>query len=305
MASVNLSYDLCGFKMRNPLILASGILGVSAETLEKVSNAGAGALVTKSIGQEPREGHPNPSLIELPHGLLNAMGLPNPGIDAFGEELKKLMATETPVIGSIFGKDAQEYSALAAKMEGLGVSAVELNLSCPHAKGLGLELGSDPEMVKNIVSEVTKAVKVPVLAKLTPHTPNIVELGTAAVDGGAKALVAINTIRAMKIDVATGRPVLGNKIGGYSGPAIKPIGVRACYELKSELDVPVIGVGGIMNGEDVVEYLMAGACAVQLGSAVFYDGIEVFDRIHRELRQIMEDHNYSTINDIIGLALKQ
>jgi dihydroorotate dehydrogenase (NAD+) catalytic subunit len=301
-----LNINLSGLELRNPLILASGILGVTAETMARVSAAGAGAIVTKSIGLEPREGHRNPTLIELPHGLLNAMGLPNPGIEEFCSELPKLLETGTPVIGSIFGKDAGEYAKLGAKMEEAGVSALELNLSCPHAKGLGLELGSDPEMVKNITSAVTSEVNIPVFAKLTPHTPNLVELGEAAVAGGAKGLVAVNTIKAMKIDTATGTPVLGNIIGGYSGPALKPIGVRAVYELSAaELGIPVIGVGGVMTGEDVVEYLMAGASAVQLGSAVFYDGMNAFDKIHRELRSFMESNNYSNINDIIGLALRK
>jgi dihydroorotate dehydrogenase (NAD+) catalytic subunit len=305
MASIDLKTDLCGIELENPLILASGVLGVTAETLQNVTKAGAGAVVTKSIGLRPREGHKSPSLVEVPQGLLNAMGLPNPGIDAFSEELGKLTAADTKVIGSVFGADAGEYTELALKMEALGVDAVELNLSCPHAKGYGLELGSDPEMVKSIVGAVSDSVKIPIMAKLTPHTPNIVELGTAAVDAGADALVAINTIKAMKIDTATGYPVLGNKIGGYSGPVIKPIGVRAVYELRSKLDVPVVGVGGVMTGEDVVEYLMAGACAVQVGSAVFYHGMDVFGKIHRELRQLMEEHNYAALTDIIGLALKK
>ena len=303
MPPIKTEVNLCGIEMKNPLILASGILGVTAETLAKVNLAGAGAVVTKSIGLEPRGGHPNPSLIEVPHGLLNAMGLPNPGIEGFGEELEKLKTTDFPIICSIFGRNAKEYSTLAKKMEASGVSGIELNLSCPHAKGLGLEVGSDPKMVKSIVSSVTKSVKLPVFAKLSPHTHDIVKLGSTAVDAGAAGLVAINTIKAMKIDIASGKPVLGNKIGGYSGPAIKPIGVRAVYELCSELDVPVIGVGGIMTKEDVVEYLMAGAKAVQIGSAVYYDELAVFDKINRELRSYMEEHSYSSIDDIVGKAL--
>lgn len=303
MSAPDLRIDLCGIKLENPLILASGIWGVTGESMKKVCGAGAAAVVTKSIGTTPRDGHSNPTLIEIPHGLLNAMGLPNPGIDEFGTEINILKECGVSVIGSIFGADSGEYGALAKKMEGLGVDGIELNLSCPHAKGLGLELGSDPDQVKDCVGAVKEAVKLPVFAKLTPHTPRIVDLGAAAMEAKADALVAVNTIRAVSIDIKTGTPVLGNKIGGYSGPALKPIGVRAVYELRSELDIPVIGVGGIMTGEDVVEYLMAGAAAVQIGSGVFYEGIEIFNKIEDELLTFMEDNGYAKISDIEGLAL--
>ena len=302
MSKFGLGVELCGIELTNPLILASGILGVTAETMENVGKAGAAAVVTKSIGVEPRTGHKNPSLIELPHGLLNAMGLPNPGIQEFGYELNKLKGSKLPVIGSIFGGDEKEYAVLAENMEGYGARAIELNLSCPHAKGLGLEIGSDPKMVKKVVSAVRDAVKIPVLAKLTPHTPNIVDLGRAAADGGADALVAINTIRAMSINTITGAPVLGNKIGGLSGPALKPIGVRAVYELSSELDITVVGCGGITNGPDVIEYMMAGAAAVQVGSAAFYRGTDVFKKIELELIEFMKAQDIKDINDIIGIA---
>jgi dihydroorotate dehydrogenase (NAD+) catalytic subunit len=291
--------------MTNPLMLASGILGVTAETMMRVASAGAGGVVTKSIGLIPKEGHPNPSVIEVPHGLLNAMGLPNPGIDDFGSELQKLKFLNTPVIGSIFGTNEKEYAKLARKMEEFGVQGIELNLSCPHAEGTGYELGTDPEIVKKIVKEVKSAVEIPVFAKLTPHVPRIVDIGRAALDAKADGLVAVNTIRAMSIDINTKMPVLGNKIGGYSGPALKPIGVRAVYELKSELDAVVIGVGGIMTAKDVVEYLMAGASAVQLGSAVFYHGMEIFKEINSDLVQLMKEHGYEGISELIGSAIKK
>jgi len=297
--------ELCGLKLKNPLILASGILGVTAATMIKVGSAGAAAVVTKSIGLDPRPGHKNPCLIEVHEGLLNAMGLPNPGIDEFGSELERLKGGKLPVIGSIFGGDAGEFRKLAEKMESFGAAAVELNLSCPHAKGLGLEVGSDPKMVKKVVKAVTGAVDIPVFAKLTAHTPRIVELGMAACDGGADGLVAINTIRAMKIDTVTATPVLGNRIGGLSGPVILPIGVRAVYELCSELDITVVGCGGVSRGTDVIEYMMAGASAVQIGSAAYYRGMDVFKKIEKELVQYMSEQNIKDINDIVGVAHKR
>jgi dihydroorotate dehydrogenase (NAD+) catalytic subunit len=233
------------------------------------------------------------------------MGLPNPGISDFTKELTSVKRGKMIVIGSIFGKDAKEYSKLARKMEEAGTAAVELNLSCPHAKGLGMELGTDPAMVKKITKAVSGAVNIPVWAKLTPHAPNIVEVGASAVAGGADALVAINTVKAMRINMDTGQPVLGNRSGGLSGPAIKPVGIRAVYDLASNLDVPIIGVGGIMSGEDAAEYMMAGASAVQVGSAVFYHGFGAFKKISKELSNYLKIHGYKNIKDITGLALKK
>jgi dihydroorotate dehydrogenase (NAD+) catalytic subunit len=189
-------------------------------------------------------------------------------------------------------------------MEKYGAAGIELNLSCPHAKGLGMEIGSDPKMIRSIVRAVVKKVEIPVFAKLTPQTPDIIALGRAAAESGAAGLVAINTIKAMKIDISTAMPVLGNRIGGYSGPAVKPVGVRAVYELSSDLDIPVIGVGGITTGEDVAEYMMAGAAAVQIGSAVMYNGVDAFDRIHRELRMFMESSGYTDVKKLIGAAIR-
>lgn len=297
--------SLCGLSLKNPLILASGILGVSAKTMIRVDSAGAGAIVTKSIGKEPREGHTSPSLIELNHGLLNAMGLPNPGIKNFVDELESLRGRGMVIVGSVFGKNEDEFAYVARRMEEAGAKAVELNLSCPHAKGLGMELGSDPVLVKKIVQKVKLTVDIPVWAKLTPHVPDIVEIGSSAVSGGADALVAINTMKAMRINTDAARPVLGNKAGGLSGAALKPVGIRAVYDLASNLEVPVVGVGGIMRGEDAAEYMMAGASAVQVGSAVFYHGIEAFGKIKRELAEFMEQHGYKDINEIIGIALRK
>ena len=298
--------ELVGLKLNNPVILASGILGETGKTLERVIHCGAGAVTTKSIGFEPRTGHSNPTIVELDFGLLNAMGLPNPGIHNYLGELHDLVAGGMPVIGSIFGKDAGEFAELAGIMVDAGVATLELNLSCPHASGYGAELGSEPELVQEITAAVCDAVTKPVLVKLTPNTADIVALGKSAVAGGCSGLVAINTVKGMAINAELGRPVLSNKFGGYSGPGIKPIGLRCVYELASaELGVHIIGVGGITSGSDIVEYLMAGATAVQVGTAVYYDGITAFEKLVSELDKFMTENNYQSVSELIGLALKE
>ena len=273
-----------------------------AGSMNRVFKSGAGAVVTKSIGMKSREGYPNPTAIELEHGIINAMGLPNPGIDNFSEEIKELKNSKKPVIGSIFGSNTKEFIHLATKMQEYGADALELNMSCPHAKGYGLETGSDPKLVKEITSKVKESVKIPVFVKISPNLTNIVEIAKSAEAGKADAIVTINTVKAMKIDLETQMPILSNKIGGYSGKAVKPIGIRCVYEISNNIKIPVIGVGGITTGEDMIEYFMAGASAVQIGSAVYYRGIDVFKKICKEAEEWMKEHNYKTISDIIGVA---
>jgi dihydroorotate dehydrogenase (NAD+) catalytic subunit len=299
---IDLTTRLSSLKLNNPTILASGIMGEDHGSIERMMEAGAGAIVTKSIGAQPREGYPNPTIVEVEHGLINAMGLPNPGIDEFVEEIKSVKRRDTPIIGSVYGSKTEEFVKVAERMNEAGLDAVELNLSCPHAKGLGLEVGSDPENVYQIVKNTKKNIDIPVFVKLSPNVTSIVELAEAAERAEADGVVAINTVKAMKIDIELKIPVLANKIGGYSGKAIKPIGVRCVYEISERINIPVIGVGGVTNGYDVVEYLMAGASAVQIGTGVYYEGAEVFSKIRNELKQWMKDHDYNKITDIIGAA---
>jgi dihydroorotate dehydrogenase (NAD+) catalytic subunit len=275
-----------------------------AGSMKRIFRSGAGAVVTKSIGLKPRKGYANPTIIELECGILNAMGLPNPGIDDFRNELAELKKSKIPVIGSIFGSNATEFSKLAQKMQEYGADAVELNMSCPHAKGYGLEIGSDPILVKEITSKVKKAVKIPVFVKISPNLMNICEIAKAAEKGGSDAIVAINTIKAMKIDLELRMPVLANKIGGYSGNAIKPIGVRCVYEISNNVKIPIIGVGGINNGEDAIEYIMAGASAIQIGSGVYYREIDIFKKVCNEIEKWMKNHNIKDISELIGVAHK-
>ena len=282
-------------KMKNPLMLASGILGLTKESMEKFNHAGA--VVTKSIGKEERKGYKNPVFYETECGILNAIGLANPGIDEYIKEIKGIKIEN--LIGSIFGKDEEEFSYVAGKISEY-VKAIEMNMSCPHAKKFGIEFPT--EEIKEAVERVKEAKK-PVFVKL--GVENILKRAEQAIEGGADAIVAINSIKAMAINIEVGKPVLGNKIGGYSGRAIKPIAIRCVYELASNFDVPVVGVGGVMNAYDVIEYLMAGAHAVQIGTGVYHMGEKIFSNICNELMEWMEKNNYEKIEDIVGLALKK
>ena len=275
-----------------------------AGSMERIFNCGAGAIVTKSIGLKPRKGYPNPTVIELEHGLLNAMGLPNPGIEEFRDEIKNLKQSNIPIIGSIFGSNSKEFVEIAEKMQSYGADALELNMSCPHAKGYGLEIGSDPKLVMEITSKVKESTEIPVFVKISPNLMNIVDIAKSAEKGNADGVVAINTVKAMKIDLELKMPVLANKIGGYSGKAIKPIGIRCVYEISKNIDIPVIGVGGITTGEDALEYIMAGASALQIGSAIYYRSIDVFKKICDEIETWMKDHGYKELSELIGVAHK-
>ncbi len=288
-------------KIDRPGMVASGIMDETGPSMVRMIESGAGAVVTKSIGSEPRAGHANPCFTEVKSGFVNAMGLPNPGIELFEREMD--IATKAgPIVGSVYGSCSEEFSRLAGRMEDFGACAIELNLSCPHAKGYGMELGTDPAIVKDIVSSVKSSVDIPVWAKLTPNTDSIVKIGTAVQDAGGDAVVAINTLKAMVISPEMGRPLLSNKYGGLSGPAVRTVGVRAVYDLYGALDIPIIGVGGISDAHDALQYIMAGACAFQIGSAVTKGGPEIFNNINKGLEKFMLNYNYSSIKDMIGVA---
>ena len=275
-----------------------------AGSMKRIFDCDAGAVVTKSIGLKPREGYPNPTFVELEYGILNAMGLPNPGIDKYCEEIKELKNSNVTVIGSVFGSNSHEFTELSKKMNISGVDALELNMSCPHAKGYGLEIGSDSKLVKEITSKVKESSKVPVFVKLSSNLKDIVEIAKSAEKGNADGIVAINSVKAMKINLDMKIPVLANITGGYSGKAIKPIGVRCVYDIAKNVDIPVIGVGGVTTGEDALEYIMAGASAIQIGTGIYYRGIDIFKKVCREIEDWMKDHNYKTITKLIGAAHK-
>lgn len=299
---LDLSTQIDSIHLSNPLLLASGIMDEDAGSIKRILDAGAAGVVTKSIGVNPNPGHPNPTFVELPYGILNAMGLPNPGIDSFVSELDFLQHRKKPIIGSIYGKNETEFKKLARLMASHGANALELNLSCPHAEGFGLELGQDPDMVKKVTHAVKKQVKIPVFVKLSSNVNNIIPIAQAAEEANADAVVAINTVKAMVINLEIEQPVLAHKTGGYSGKAIKPIGIRCVYDLYRNINLPIVGVGGITTAEDVIEYMMAGACAIEIGTAVYYRGVTLFQELTSEIGKWMHAHNYTNLNDLIGVA---
>jgi len=294
-----LSTKICGIKLRNPTILASGILGSTGASLKRVAEHGAGAVVTKSVGKTPREGHKNPSVIELQDCLLNAIGLANPGYEAFKEEIKIAKQGKIPVIVSVFGESIKEYVEVAEALKG-HADAIELNLSCPNVKG---ELfAQSPELSYQVVKEVRKKASIPVIAKLTANVNDIVEIAKACEEAGAKGITAINTIKAMKIDINFRKPVLANKTGGLSGRCIKPIAVRCVYEIAREVELDIIGCGGVTTGEDALEFLLAGAKAIQIGTGAYVQGLGVFKKVCEEIKEYLRKNDYS-LGEIIGSAL--
>ena len=289
--------------LRNPFLLASGIWGESGESLAGAWRAGAGGVITKSIGERPRLGYPNPTIETYSDwGMLNAMGLPNPGIEEYPKEVGIALGAGATVIGSVFGGDAAEFARLARQMEATGVAALELNLSCPHAEGYGTEIGSEPADVEEIVGAVVRSVRAPVIAKITPNTPDPAALAVAAERAGAAAVSAINTVRALAIDANLRRPVLAHGLGGLSGPAIKPVGLACVWQIYERVSIPIIGVGGISTPEDAVEYLMAGAKALEVGTAVTRGGIAVFGALASGLSARLDQLGFRSAADAVGVA---
>jgi dihydroorotate dehydrogenase (NAD+) catalytic subunit len=292
-----LTTTLTNLKLKNPIMLAAGIMGTTGGSLKRIARCGAGAVVTKSIGIEPKYGHPNPSMVKLECGYLNAMGLPNPSYKVFQPEIDEARHGGVPVIASIFGGGASEFTEIAGAID---ADAFELNVSCPHAQGYGAEIGTDPVLVEEITKAVKKATDAPVWVKLTPNVTDIKQIGLAAQRGGADAVVAINTVRGMAIDIESGYPILGNRFGGLSGAAIKPVAIKAVHDLYTVLDIPVIGCGGISKWKDAVEFIMAGARAVQVGSAVG-DNINIFSDISSGLETFLAEKEW-TLDDIYGMV---
>lgn len=279
--------------------MASGILGVTRSIINRVAASGADVIVTKSIGLTPRTGHPGPIITHSHGGLINAVGLTNPGIDNFAEELGNLREFEVPIVLSIFGSTIEEISAVAEKAGDLNPDAIELNLSCPHAQ-IG-QIAHDPKMTFEFVKAVRDIVDCPLFAKITPNASDYVSVGIAAEQAGADAVVAINTLRAMKIDINQRRPVLGNMIGGMSGPPVFPVAVRCVYDLHGALSIPIIGVGGVTSWMDAVEMHLAGASAIQIGTALL-NGTNVFSEIKRGVQEYLDQQGFTSVQEIIGAA---
>ena len=290
-------------QLERPVMLASGILGISLDVFNRLYRSGAGAVVTKSLSTEPWDGYPNPTIFSVNGGgWMNAVGLSNPGAPNFAKMIESNQ--DVPIIVSLVGSIPADFEMMIKQFENCKVTAYELNLSCPHVAKVGLEVGDDPELVKEIVTIAKNSTKVPVIAKVGLGTSHYLKTVGTAIESGIDAITAINTVRAMAIDVETQRPILSNKFGGLSGTPIKPIALRCVYEISSKYDIPIIGCGGISSWEDAVEFFLAGASAIQLGSAVGDNWINIFDDINKGILQYMKKKNYSTVQEMVGLAKK-
>lgn len=292
-----LEVEISTLKLRNPLMLASGILGSNAGSLNRIAKH-AGSVVTKSVGLEGREGYRNPCVISWECGILNAVGLASPPAEDFAKELK-MFNGDCPLIVSLFGSTPEEFAKLVKIFD--FANAFELNLSCPHAKGLGLEIGRDLDLVYEIIKAVKKNTDKPVFAKVSANL-DYVELAKVCESAGADGIVAINTVRGMAIDIVSKRPILSNVSGGVSGKAIKPIALKCVWDIYEEVSIPVIGCGGISNWKDVVEFALAGAKAAQIGSA-FYYSYDVMKNILEGLKSYLRI-NLICFDELVGLAHK-
>src|SRR5882672_104433 len=299
--SVNLSVNVGALRLTNPIIAASGTFGYGVEFAHLVDLNRLGGIVVKGLSLEPMAGAPPPRLCETPSGMLNAVGLQNVGVRAFvAEKLPALRAYRTPVIANVFGYSVEEYVGVIRILEEAeGLAAYELNISCPNTTHGGLQFGSDPQMVSEVVAAARGAAKRPLWVKLSPNVTDITVIARAAQDAGADALTVANTYQAMSIDVQTRKSRLGRVTGGLSGPAIKPITLRLVFEARREVKIPVIGLGGIEKADDVLEYVIAGASAVQVGTANFSQPgacVEILNQLERSCR----DNNINSINGLIG-----
>jgi len=296
-----LSVQIGPINLRNPTMLASGITGISQDIFEKLYSHDIGAVVTKSISVRPMRGYPNPTVVPLGNGTyLNAVGLSNPGVRAFSHEISK--NRNVPIIVSLVGSSETDFPKMISHLDSLNIIGYEINLSCPHVSKMGMEVGDDPEVVSSMVKTIKRHTRKPISVKIGIGRIDVVDMAKTAVDAGAEIITAINTVRAMKIDFQSMVPVLSNRIGGLSGKAIKPIGIRCVYEISKRLNVPVIGCGGIFSWEDVIEYLLAGASAVQLGSVLATRNHSLFRKMNNELKNYLNKKGLKNISEVRGLA---
>ena len=297
-----LKTNLCGIELRNPTILASGILGVTLDCVGRVGKNMAGAVTLKSVCHEERQGNKNPAMFGYDNVFLNAVGLPGQGIDNAVNDFKRLDNLSAPVIGSIYGYKIEQFGQVAKKMASLKPAMIEVNISCPN-----LDYGKPYHADAKLTAEITKIVKknsgkIPVSIKLSPNVHDIKEIAHAAEKAGADAITAINTATGMAIDINARKPILANKIGGVSGPALKPIAVRCVYEIYETVKIPIIGTGGVTYGKDAIEMIMAGSTAVGIGTGVYYRGIGIFKKVCNEMESWMKKNNVKNLDEIRGCA---
>lgn len=298
-----LAVDIAGLKMKTPVTTASGTFGFGLEFQDFLDLEKVGAVTVKGTTLEPRAGNKGQRAVETPSGMLNCVGLENPGSDYFIEHtLPELKKIDVPVIVNIAGSTPEEYGILAKKLDVEGVHAIEINISCPNVKHGGIAFGTCPESAAEVVRAVKANTGKPVITKLSPNVTDIVEMALAAQEAGTDALSLINTLIGMKIDIDRRKPVLGNVMGGLSGPAVRPVAVRMVYQVAQKVNVPIIGMGGIMNAEDAIEFFLAGASAVAVGTANFCDP-RLAETICQGMLSYLDRHEFKNIQEIIGLAL--
>ncbi len=298
--------NFLNLQLNSPLVLASGILGLTASSMKRVVDNSCGAVTTKSFNLEARKGHPNPSIVPFEHGLLNAVGLSNPGAEEAIKEIERFkQVSDAPVFASIFGRTIDEYGKVAEIAVKAKPHLIEVNVSCPNVRSeFGTPFGDVPEdtaAITRLVKQV--AGDIPVSIKLGPHGPGIARMAKVCEENGADAITAINTVGpGMLIDINVQKPVLSNKTGGVSGPAILPIAVKSVYEVYKNVSIPIIGTGGVTHWQDAVQMILAGASLVSLGTAVYYEGIDVFNKINMGIQTYLEKFGYESIEDFRGGA---
>ena len=300
---MDLTVNLGGIKLKNPVAVASGTFGYGLEYADFIEPEKIGAVIVKGTTLHPRPGNPGPRIYETPAGMLNAIGLENPGIEVFLREyLPRLRERQVTVIANIAGNSIEEYALMASLLQGKeGIAGIELNISCPNVKQGGIQFGTDPETVRQVVAAVKKETSLPVIPKLSPNVTDIVAIALAAADGGADALSMINTLGGMAININLKKPVLGNIFGGLSGPAIKPVALKMIYQVYREVDLPILGGGGIVNHIDALEFFMAGATAVSIGTGNFVNPCLALELLEG-IKKYMQEQGFSSIQELVGIA---
>jgi dihydroorotate dehydrogenase (NAD+) catalytic subunit len=301
MQKTDMSVEIAGIKMRNPVMTASGTFGYGSEFADYMNLESIGAMISKGLSLKPKAGNPTPRIVETPGGMLNAIGLQNVGVDAFiSKKLPYLKDVATPVIVNLYGNTLEEYGEVASRLDGQdGVAGIEVNISCPNVKQGGIVFGTDPNAAQEVVRLVRKNTSKPVIVKLSPNVTDVVLMAKACADAGADALSLINTLTGIAIDLDRRRPVLANVTGGLSGPAIKPVALRMVWQVAKNVKLPIIGIGGIMNGRDALEFILAGATAIQVGTASFLDP-SAAQRIAEEMEAYLTEKGIPSIASMIG-----
>jgi dihydroorotate dehydrogenase (NAD+) catalytic subunit len=301
MQRPDMSVEIAGIKMRNPVMTASGTFGYGSEFADYMDLESIGAMISKGLSLKPKAGNPTPRIVETQGGMLNAIGLQNVGVDAFIEQkLPYLKNVNTPVIVNLYGNTLEEYGEVASRLEGQdGVAGLEVNISCPNVKQGGIVFGTDPQAAQEVVRLVKKNTTKPVIVKLSPNVTDVVLMAKACADAGADALSLINTLTGIAIDLDRRRPVLANITGGLSGPAIKPVALRMVLQVSRAVKLPVIGIGGIMNARDALEFILAGASAIQVGTASFLDPAAA-QQVAKDMEAYLVEKGIPSIASMIG-----